>query len=136
MTHMRLGRRDLAATFWVAVAATLYLLVRSGVDVPGLHAERPLAGVMLVLGMLACGAGARQDAFTGPATAGVVFLRMVGAAALVVGVLAVIVGTASMTDAFAALVLCIWVGATLRHLLTPAPPVVETTVARTKELVS
>lgn len=135
MTSGRLGLRDVRATFWMAAMATLFVLIRAGVDVPGLHSERVLAGSVLLLGMLGCGAGTRPDAFAGPATPAVLMLRLLGVATLLVGVVAVILGTTAFTNVFFGCVLALWIGATLRHALTDELPSVEASVPRVKELV-
>ena len=101
-----------------------------------MHHERLLAGSVFVLGMLGCGSGTRPDAFTGTATAFVVVLRLLGAAALVMGVLAVTLATSAVTNTFAALVIALWLGATIRHALTAETPAIETAPSRAKELVS
>ena len=132
----RLGLRDLRAMFWVATAATLLLLVRAGVDVPGMHHERLLAGSVFVLGMLACGSGARPDGFTGHAGTFLATLRAIGAAALVVGVLAVVLATSLLTDVLVALMAALWLGATIRHALVAQTPVIDAESVRVKELVS
>lgn len=135
----RLGLGDLRATLFVAAATTLFGLVRAGTDIPGLRDERLLAATVLVLGGLACGAGARPDAFTdhGVTTPFVAALRMLGAMVLVTGIVAVISGVAAITYVLVTGVLAMWVGATLRHLVTPLPtPATSAPTLRVKEMSS
>lgn len=134
----RLGLRDLRATLFVATATTLFGLVRAGTDIPGLRHERPLAAAVLVLGMFACGAGARPDAFTdqGVATPFIAALRMLGAMVLVTGVVAVIAGVAAITFVLVTGELALWLGTTVRHLVTPLPAPTTAPTPRVKEMSS
>lgn len=136
MTSARLGLRDLRATLLAVAAATLLVLVRAGVDLPGMHHERLLAGSLFVLGMFACGAGTRPDAFAGHATPFVLGLRLLGAAALVAGIVAVVLSVAVMTDTFVGVFVALWLGTTVRHALTGDTPANDQTAVRTKDLVS
>ena len=138
VTVGRLDLHDLRAALLVASATTLFGLVRTGVDIPGMHHERLLAGSIFLLGMFACGAGVRQDAFSEPRVTSrfVALLLLLGATALGVGALAVILAMKTLTDVLVVLVLGLWVGATLRHALTPVPPATSAAATRVKELTS
>lgn len=138
-----LDKRDLFATAWVGLAVTLLALVRAGADVPGLRHERALAGALLVLGALACGTGARDDAVTshGVTTPSVAALRVLGAVLLMVGIGAVASGVPAVTTALAAGTVAMWFGATVRHALLPpttqAPQAhPDSATTRTKEMSS
>jgi hypothetical protein len=117
--------RDLAATFLVLVAAAYYALFEAGVRVPEVGSTRAVAAVVLFLGIAACATGADQGLFRpGAAVSPVVRAQMaLGSAAVVVGLLAITLGSGPMLTALFAITVTLWLSATLRHTLRrPAPP--------------
>lgn len=123
MRIYRLTRKDAVATGLVAAAMALYALTETGVGVPGMDSARMRASAIFLLGVLACGAGAASDAFTerGVILPIILVLTVLGVATLVVGVVAIVSGSAVLVDALAGGIGLLWFGATLRHLTaTPA----------------
>jgi hypothetical protein len=125
--------RDLAATFLVFVAAAYYGLFQAGVRVPEIGSARAVAAVVLFLGIAACATGADQDLFRRGATVSplVRAQKTLGAAALVVGVIAITLGSKSMLTALFAITATLWLSSTLRHLVRrPVSPIVYPRVKR------
>jgi len=131
MRIRRLDVNDLVATLLVAGAATVYAAGQAGADMPGLGSVRARACVVFLFGMLACGAGARRDAFDGKAAArpAAAVLSTVGVLTLIVGLTAIVLGSTSYLTALMVGTTVLWAGATLRHLRTtptlPAPAKTE-----------
>ena len=129
----RLDVTDLVATALVAAAATIYAAGQAGADLPGLGSVRARACAVFLFGALACGAGARRDAFEGagterPATA---LLSAAGVLTLIVGLTAIVLGSSAYLTALMVGIGVLWAGATLRHLTTePAVPVAAKTEHR------
>jgi len=120
-----LRQRDLAATFLVLVGAAYYGLFEAGVRVPDIGSARAVAAVVFFLGVTACATGADQGLFRAAAAVSVVVRAQMalGAAAFVVGLLAVTLGSEPMLTALFAIIMTLWLSATLRHTLRrPAPP--------------
>lgn len=126
MRFHRLDVNDLVATLLVAAATTIYAAGAAGADLPGLGGVRARAVVVFVFGMLACGVGARRDAFADNAARGrlTAALFAVGALTLVVGVTAIVLGSADYLTALMVGIGLMWAGATVRHLVTAEPTVV------------
>lgn len=123
MAGFKVLRRDALATFWVVVAVGFYVLTLT-VAVPGFASPRAVAALLLVLGSFACGAGAREDAFTdhGVTTPTVAALRVAGVAVLVVGLTALVTGSAALVAVLAGGIAVMWLAATARHVVNaPAP---------------
>ena len=110
--------RDLAGT---AVAALVVLVYFGNVqDWWYLGTNRWAAVTMLAIGVIGCPIGARivGEKLTSPA---IVLLGLLGAAALVLAVLAIVTGAQWALLALAFAVVALWAGATLRHAVTPPP---------------
>ena len=115
---MFLTRRDLAATA-VAVLAVLVYLANLA-EQSYLGSNRWAAVTMLAIGAVGCPVGARivgED----PASPPIVLLGLLGAATLVVALLAVVTGAQWALLALTVLVVVLWAGTTLRHAVTPPP---------------
>jgi hypothetical protein len=130
MRTSRIGLRDFVATILVAVAATAYGLAQSGVDLPGLGSTRAVAATVFVLGMLACGAGADTEAYYRPGATRAVMagISVVGAVALVTGILAMTIGSETMLAVLVGATVVIWLATTLRHAFTPPDLTVDDVV--------
>lgn len=128
--------RDALATLLVAGALTLYAVTEAGIDVAGLDTVRMRASAVFLLGALACGAGAAPNAFTerGVVLPVISVLSVIGAATLVVGLVAITAGSAAFLTALAAGIAVLWVLTTLRHLATPPSMRIQSTL-RPRELV-
>ena len=110
--------RDLAGT---AVAALVVLVYVANVqDWWYLGSNRWAAVTMLAIGAIGCPVGARivGEKLTSPA---IVLLGLLGVAALVLAVLAIVTGAQWALLALAIAVVALWAGATLRHAVTPPP---------------
>ena len=110
--------RDLAGT---AVAALVVLVYVANVqDWWYLGSNRWAAVTMLAIGAIGCPVGARivGERLTSPA---IVLLGLLGMAALVLAVLAIVTGAQWALLALALVVVALWAGATLRHAVTPPP---------------
>jgi hypothetical protein len=115
---MFLTRKDLAGT---AVAALVVLVYVANVQSWWyLGSNRWAAVTMLAIGAIGCPAGARIEGenLSSPAIG---LLGLLGVAALVVGVLAVITAAQWALLALAIVLVALWIGTTLRHVVT-APP--------------
>jgi hypothetical protein len=115
---MFLTRRDLAGTVVAALVVFVY-----GANVEDwwyLGSNRWAAATMLAIGSIGCPLGARLvgEDLTSPA---IVLLALLGVAALVFAVLAIVSAAQWALLGLAILVVALWVGATLRHALTPPP---------------
>lgn len=123
MNRSRLGPRDVTATFIVAAVATLYAMFQAGASLGWFDGTRIVATTVFVLGLIACSAGADADTFKrGNTTRPVItFLSFLGATAMVVGILAIALGSDALLAALVALTLALWAFATLRHLLLKTP---------------
>ena len=121
MRTSRIGPRDFIATILVALAATLYGLTQSGVDLPGFGSTRAVAAGVFVLGMFSCGIGAEVDAYNRPGVTRAVMavISIVGAVALIAGILAMTIGSETMLTVLVAGTITVWLLTTLRHALTP-----------------
>src|SRR3954452_17142186 len=134
MRIQQLNVMDLVAGLLVAGATTIYAAGATGADLGGIRAR---AGAVFLRGVLACGVGARRDAFEG-GTAGDRFtaaLSAVGVLTLVVGITAIVLGNAEYLAALMAGIGVLGVGATLRHLTTADSPAPQK-VRRDRELVT
>lgn len=120
----RLSGADLAATLYVATAATVSVLWFTGVALTD-WSSRLVAGVVLGLGYLGCMTARSRMAQVYGAQghrrapqAYVVVSSLLGAAALLSGVAAVIWAAEAPLVVLVAAVVALWVLATVRHLTT------------------
>ena len=116
---MFLTRKDLAGTIVAALAVLVY-----AANVEGwwyLGSNRWAAATMLVVGAIGCPVGARivGEKLTSPAIVG---LGVLGLTTLVVALVAIVTAAQWALLALAVLVVALWAGATLRHAVTPPPP--------------
>lgn len=133
MRMRRLDVTDFVAGTLVAAATTMYVAGVAGADLGGTRAR---ASTVFLLGMLACGVGARRDAFFGEGAQArsVAALSAAGVMTLVVGVTAIILGSQSYLTALMVGIWALWVGTTVRHLVTPKA-VVDAVEPQPRELV-
>jgi len=131
----RLDFTDLVAGLLVAGAVTIYAAGVAGADLGGTRAR---ASAVFLLGALACGVGARRDAFQGDAAGGraIAALNALGIVTLIVGITAIVLGSVGYLAALITGVCVLFLGATARHLLTtPTPTPIATASAKPRELV-
>lgn len=125
---MRLTMKDWLATLFVAVAAGLYALWVSGTAMSGVSA-RTLGAIVFVLGFAACtsdrdamadvyGAGARRHA----PWAYVVAASLLGAVALLAGVITLVSGGEGMLATLVIAMVVLWVMSTVRQTVTVTEP--------------
>lgn len=133
MRLQRLNVTDLVAGLLVAGAMVIYAAGATGADLGGVRAR---ASAVFLLGMLACGVGARRDAFEGgSASSGfAAALSAVGVLTLIVGITAIALSSSDYLTALTIGTGVLWLGATLRHL-TVAEAVAVPQVQRSRELV-
>ena len=115
--------RDVGATALVATALGLYALNGAGLAVPGLGSDRVMSVVVLMLGVLACGAGKPEELLSAPGLTSRVVGRMLSALGAVTfgfGVAAIVTGSAALLTVLMTGTLLLWAVATGRHL-TAAP---------------
>jgi hypothetical protein len=116
--RMSLTRKDLAGT---TVAALVVLVYAANVqDWWYLGSNRWAAVTMLAIGAIGCPIGARivGERLTSPP---IVLLGLLGVAALVLAVLAIVTAAQWALLGLAILVVALWAGTTLRHAVTPPP---------------
>jgi hypothetical protein len=116
--EMTLTRKDLAGT---TVAALVVLVYAANVqDWWYLGSNRWAAVTMLAIGAIGCPVGARivGERLTSPP---IVLLGLLGVAALVLAVLAIVTAAQWALLGLAILVVTLWAGTTLRHAVTPPP---------------
>ena len=114
-----LSWNDLVGT---AVAALVLLVYVANVeDWWYLGSNRAAAVTMVAIGAIGCPLGARVvgEKLT---SAPIVLLGVLGLAALVLAVLAIVTTAQWALLALAVVVVALWAGTTLRHAVTPPPP--------------
>ena len=115
---MYLTRRDLVGT---VVAALIVLAYVANVQDWWYLGSNRWAGVtMLAIGLVGCPLAAR---LVGErlASAPIVLLGVLGVAALVLGLIAIVTAAQWALLGLAIVVVVLWAGTTLRHALTPPP---------------
>ena len=114
---MRLPRSDQIATALVAVAATAFGLWLAGVDALGMSDTRVVAAVVLGLGFVASAAAVVPgfDELLHAAKTYLVVASLLGLAALVAGVWALVADSGPMLSVLMAATVVLWVMATVRH---------------------
>lgn len=115
---MFLTRRDLAGTIVAALVVLVYLA--NVQDWWYLGSNRWAAVTMVVIGMIGCPLGARIEGDKLSSTP-IVLLALLGLAALVLGVIAIVTAAQWALLALALAVVALWAGTTLRHAVTPPP---------------
>lgn len=129
---MKLTRNDARATLVVAVAVIFYLLWATETVATGV-APRIVAGIVFALGWLGCTSDVEGmksvygvDEATRPPIVYVVFASLIGALALVAGVIAIGWANEAMLATMVVAMAVLWLMTTVRHALArPAAPVVE-----------
>lgn len=116
---MYLTRRDVVGT---AVTALIVLAYAANVqDWWYLGSNRWAAVTMLAIGIIGCPRAARLvgEKLSSPP---IVVLGALGVVALGLGILAIVTAEQWALLALAIVVVVLWAGTTLRHAVTPAPP--------------
>jgi membrane-bound ClpP family serine protease len=109
---MTLTRKDAVATSMTGLAVLAFLATHEAWNVPLIgDSHRWAAAVILVLGVGACATGARRVTST--------LLGVLGGAAFVFGVLALITGSLTPLSLLVADMVAMWVLTTLRHAHAP-----------------
>jgi hypothetical protein len=109
---MTLTRKDAVATSLVGLAVLAFLATHEAWNVPLIgDSHRWAAAVILVLGVGACAAGARRITST--------LFSVLGGAAFVLGVLALITGSLTPLSLLVADMVVMWAIATVRHAHAP-----------------
>jgi hypothetical protein len=114
---MHLGRRDLIATAFVAVGVLVYALWLADHPIPGLSSVRVVALVVLGTGV-AASAFAVVPSFTRLLHGSMPYMAttsLIGAVALVAGILALVHQTDVMLHLLVAATVVLWIIATARH---------------------
>jgi hypothetical protein len=121
---MRLTWRDALATLFVAAAAALYALWQTGTAVAGMS-TRVLGAVVFGLGWAGCMSDQREMASVYGADgrrrapmAYVVIASLLGAVALVAGIMTLIGASETLLAILVATTVALWVLATIRHATT------------------
>jgi hypothetical protein len=105
---MTLTRKDVLATTLVGLGVLAFLATHEGWNVPLIgDSHRWAAAVILILGIAACGAGARR-------TTSALF-SVLGGAAFLFGALALVTGSLTALSLLVADMLVMWAIATVRH---------------------
>jgi hypothetical protein len=113
---MYLSRRDVVGTMVTALIVLLY--VANVQEWWYLGSNRWAAVTMLVAGFAGCPLAARVEGEKLSSTP-IVLLALLGAAALALGVIAIVTGAQWALLALTLVVVVLWVGTTLRHAVTP-----------------
>ena len=109
---MTLTRKDAVATSLVGLAVLAFLVTHEAWNLPLIgDTHRWAAAVILVLGVGACAAGARRITST--------LFGVLGGAAFVLGVLALITGSLTPLSLLVADIVVMWAIATARHAHAP-----------------
>jgi len=114
-----LTRKDLAGTLVAALAVLVY--VANVQDWWYLGSNRWAAVTILVIGFVGCPVAARVEGER-LTSAPIVLLGVLGATALVVGIVAIVNAAQWALAALTILIVVLWAGATLRHAMTPRHP--------------
>jgi hypothetical protein len=109
---MTLTRKDALATGFTALAVLVYVATHEGWNVPLIgDSHRWAAAVIMALGIGACSAGAQR--------AGSALFGVLGGAAFVFGVLALVTGSLTPLSLLVADMVLMWALTTLRHAHNP-----------------
>lgn len=120
---MRLSFRDAIGTVFTALASVYGIAFLLGADVPLAPSTRVVALAVLLLGLVACAASGSVEAMLKELTTpSVGLLSMMGFAAMVVAVLAIVLDSAVLVTALVAVILAMWAGTTLRHTVHVVEP--------------
>ncbi len=117
---MRLTWRDGLATVFVFVAVLLYVSWLAGMELLGTSSARIVGGVVLGLGLAASVTAVVYGVGAGLFRASKAYLAlasMIGLAALVAGVIALVSGNEMMLGALVFATAALWAMSTVRHML-------------------
>jgi hypothetical protein len=117
---MHLSWRDGLASVFVGAGAALYALWLTGTEVPGLSGTRVLAGVVLGLGLAASVTAVVYGVGAGLLGASKMYLAiasLIGLAALIAGVIAVVSVNETMLATLVASTVALWLMSTVRHAI-------------------
>ena len=117
---MRLTWRDGLATVFVFVAVLLYVSWLAGMELLGTSSARVVGGVVLGLGLAASVTAVVYGVGAGLFRASKAYLAlasMIGLAALVAGVIALVSGNEMMLGALVFATAALWAMSTVRHML-------------------
>lgn len=122
---MRLTWKDLIATVAVAGAVALYAAFLADADLPLVSGPRALAGLVLVFGMVACGAGGSStlDADVHHAPGWARIFGFLGGVTLLAAVIALVSGSTIALAVLVAGTATLWLTATARRLFTRRAPI-------------
>jgi hypothetical protein len=121
---MRLSWRDGLATLFVGFGAIVYVLWLAEAEMPGFSEVRPLAGLVLGLGLAASVTAVVYGVGAGLLRASKTYLviaSLLGLVALVAGVIALVNADETMLAALVAATVALWLIATVRHALVVGP---------------
>jgi hypothetical protein len=116
---MRLSRRDVLATVLVLAGGAVYVLWLTSHPVPGVSSPRVVAFIVFGTGV-AASASAVVPSFLSLLRGSKMYLvaaSLIGAAAMVAGVVAVARQTDAMLGMLVALTAVLWIMATIRHTI-------------------
>ena len=118
---MRLTWKDAVSTVFMAAIVIIYAAFLNSTTVWLISSARGTAAAVLILGFVGgCAmSAARQDQGT-QARAYTSFASILGAVALIAGVIALIMASTAALAVLVAATLTLWLAATLRHAFTPA----------------
>lgn len=119
MTTGGLTRRDSFGTLVVALIVLAY--IANVQDWSYLGSNRWAAVTMLVVGVIGCQLAARFDDASSHLTP-LALLGMLGVAALVFGIVAIVTAAQWALLALTITVVVLWAGTTIRHAATPSYP--------------
>jgi hypothetical protein len=127
---MHLTRRDLFATLFVVAGLVVYAMWATGAALSGVS-TRVLSAVVFGLGWAGC--VANKDGMMSalgvdpsvrrPPVGYVVLTSMLGATALVTGILAIALGSETMLAVLVASIAGLWIVSTIRHAVSDQAPV-------------
>jgi hypothetical protein len=115
---MRLTWKDGIATVLTAGIVALYAAYLAGENLPLVSGTRVLAGLILVVGLVACAVG--STAMTAGASAGLTVYvgGTLGAAAFLAALVTMVTGAASTLAILVGVTVALWLFATVRHAVT------------------
>ena len=117
---MRLTWKDTISTVFMAAIVVIYVAFLNSTTAWLISSARGTAGAVLVLGIVGgCGMSAAAEQYQGQrARAYTSFASVLGATALVAGVLALITASTVALATLVVATLALWLVATVRHALT------------------
>ena len=118
---MKLTWKDAVSTVFMAAIVVIYVSFLNSTTAWLISSARGTAAAVLVLGMVGgCGMSAAAGQYQGNQTwAYTSFARVLGAAALVAGVIALITASTVALAILVAATLALWLAATVRHASGP-----------------